>query len=76
MRWVQGIRLIIKLIAMFVLELRKGNPYAVGAVALLVMLGVAAAFVKFAKRPLGGDPERPSVSDDDFRDARNPYQNL
>lgn len=76
MKWFAAIRLIFRLLALFARELRAGNPYALGAVGLLVAVAVVSGFLWFARRPLGGDPEKPPISDEDFRDDANPYQQI
>lgn len=69
-------RLLFRFGAWFIGELAAGNPYAIGVSALLGLTVVITALIKFAKQPLGGDPDTPSISDKTFQDDKNPYQNL
>ena len=69
-------RALIRLAILFVNELRKGNPYAQFAVAGVVVVTLFWGLLWFARRPLGGDPEKPSVDDSAFQDENNPYRKL
>lgn len=74
MRLLFLLRPLFRLVLIFNQELRAGNPYALGAAGLLVAAVVGFGIFRFARRPLGGDPEKPPISDDDFRDDANPYR--
>ena len=76
MRWIIGIRALFRLLMIFVQALREGNPYAQLALGLIVAVALFAGFLKFARRPLGGDPEKPPMDEADFQDKKNPYRNL
>jgi hypothetical protein len=69
-------RVLIRLLALLVNGLRKGNPYAQATLAVIIALAVIAGFIWFARRPLGGDPEKPPLDESDFQDEKNPYRTL
>jgi hypothetical protein len=68
------IRILLRLIFPFIQALRKGEPWAYWTLFAVLGLAVIVCLVKFANRPLGGDPEEPLISDDTFRDNKNPYR--
>jgi hypothetical protein len=69
-------RLLSRLLVYFVKELQAGNPYAIGVAVMGMIGGLTYALSWFARRPLGGDPEKLALSDDAFQDDANPYRAL
>ena len=68
--------LLLRLIPRLIRGLARGEPWAIWTVVgLAAVIGVT-AFIQFARKPLGGDPEAPPIPDDAFLDAKNPYRDL
>ncbi|MDB5350721.1 MAG: hypothetical protein JWN86_1968 [Planctomycetota bacterium] len=67
-------RVLIRLLALLVNGLRKGDTSAQAALAVIVAVAVVVGVVWFARRPLGGDPEKPPLDEADFQDEKNPYR--
>lgn len=76
MRWFFGIKFLIRMLILLGREVQAGNPYALALLAILIGAAVLTVFLRFARRPLGGDPEKPPIDESLFRDDANPYRRL
>ena len=74
MRGVFLIRSLLRLIAVFSRALLRGDPWAYWTLAGVAVLAVIAWFVQFAKKPLGGGPEKAPTDEAQFTDVKNPYR--
>ncbi len=70
-----AVRLLFRFVPYFIQQLRVGNPYAIGSVVLAGVFAIAWGFLRFARKPLGGDPDKP-LTDYAFQDDANPYRDL
>ena len=71
-----AIRHVFRLIFVFGRSLYRGEPWAYWIVLGIAVLGIVAWFVGFARRPLGGDPDRTPTDESEFTDAKNPYRDV
>ncbi len=69
-----AIRSVFRLVFVFGRSLVRGEPWAFWTVLGAVVLGIVSWFVWYAKRPLGGDPEKTPTDEAEFTDAKNPYR--
>jgi hypothetical protein len=74
MKWFLGLRLLFRLLIPFFRAVWRGDPYAISALAGMIGLATLVGFIWFAKRPLGGDPEKTPIDEALFRDDANPYR--
>jgi hypothetical protein len=67
-------RMLFRACRAFAVELQRGNPAAVGAVAAVAGGIILYALYKFARRPLGGAAESADLDDAFGDDAGNVYR--
>jgi len=74
MKWFLGLRFLVRLLIPFFRAVWRGDPHAVAALAGVIGIAIVSGFVWFARRPLGGDPEKTPIDEAAFRDDSNPYR--
>jgi hypothetical protein len=65
-----------RLIAAFGRSLYRGDVWSWSVLLGALVVGILCWLVWFAKRPLGGDPEKNPADEDQFGDSKNPYRDL